>query len=116
LKSDDELKRRKAAWTLTNLDVAVDSKLHDWITKLLAKPINSTRDFKIMRAHRRGLLRMEGLSNYEDRNWQEVARRIRHRDGFKCMMCGETNTTLDVHHIVYLSHHGTNQQNNLITL
>ncbi|MDA7087121.1 HNH endonuclease [Pseudomonas sp. SA3-5] len=116
LKSDEEWKRRKAQQTLANIDAAVAAKLHDWITQLLAKSSNSTRDFKIMRAHRRALLRMEGRSDYRDRNWKEVAQRIRRRDGFKCMECGATNTTLDVHHIIYLSHHGTNQQNNLITL
>lgn len=116
LRSEEEWKRRGAEQTLANLDAAVASRLHDWITKLLADPSNSTRDFKIMRAHRRGLLRTEGLSDYADRNWKEVAQRIRRRDGFRCMECGATNTTLDVHHIIYLSHHGTNQQSNLITL
>ncbi|HDP4830715.1 HNH endonuclease [Pseudomonas aeruginosa] len=116
LRSKEEWKRRKAEQTLANLDAAVAARLHDWITKLLADPRNSTRDFKIMRAHRRGLLRTEGLSDYADRNWKDVAQRIRRRDGLKCMVCGATSTTLDVHHIIYLSHHGTNQQSNLITL
>lgn len=116
LTSDEEWKRRKAQHTLDNLDAAVAAKLHDWITKLLATPGNSTHDYKIMRAYRRRLLRMEGFSDYRDRNWKEVARRIRRRDGFKCRVCDATDTTLDVHHIIYLSHHGTNQQSNLITL
>lgn len=115
LKSDKEWKRRKAQQTLDNLDAAVDANLHDWITKLLGDPSNSTRDFKIMRAYRRGLLRMEGFADYRD-DWKEAAQRVRRRDGFKCMACGTTDTTLDVHHIIYLSHQGTNQQNNLITL
>lgn len=116
LKSGEEWKRRKAQQTLSDLDTAVAAKLHDWMTQLLANPSNSTRDFKIMRAHRRGLLRMEGLADYKDRNWKEVAQKIRRRDGYKCMVCGATSKTLDVHHIIYLSHHGTNQQYNLITL
>lgn len=115
LKSDKEWKRRKAQQTLENLDAAVAAKLHDWITKLLADPRNSTRDFKIMRAYRRGLLRMEGFADYRG-DWKEVAQRVRYRDGFKCMVCSATDTTLDVHHIIYLSHQGSNQQNNLITL
>lgn len=117
LKSDEEWKRRKAQHTLDNLDAAVAAKLHDWITKLLAAPSNSTRDFKIMRAYRRDILRKEGFADRPSGNaWNRIAQRIRHRDGRKCMACGATSTILDVHHIIYLSHHGTNQQNNLITL
>lgn len=113
--SPDAWRRQKAQRTLEDLDSAVDGALDDWITKLLANPSNSTRNFKIMRAHRRGLLRMDGFASRPG-DWAEVAKRIRHRDGYKCMRCAATDTTLDVHHIVYLSNHGTNQQSNLITL
>ena len=115
LQSHEEWKRRRAQRILSDLDLAVSEALHDWITSLLKKSENSTRDFKIMRAHRRGLLRMEGYADYPG-DWADVARRIRRRDGYKCMVCSATDTTLDVHHIVYLSHHGTNQQSNLVTL
>lgn len=116
LKSDEAWKRRKAEQKLANLDAAVSAGLRDWITKLLADPSNSARDYKIMRAHRHYLLRMEGPSVGYRRSWEKVAQRIRRRDGFKCMECGATDTTLDVHHIIYLSNYGTNRQNNLITL
>ncbi len=115
LLADEEWKRHKANKTLAGLDAAVTATLHDWITRLLAKSENSTRDFKIMRAHRRGLLRAEGFAEYP-KEWADVAHRVRHRDGYKCKSCGVINTTLDVHHIIYLSNHGTNQQSNLITL
>jgi hypothetical protein len=113
LQSDEEWKRRRAQKTLENLDEAVASKLHDWITGLLKKPENSTRDFKIMRAHRRDLLRMDGFAVYRP-DWKETAQRIRKRDHKKCMVCNATNTMLDVHHIIYLSHHGTNQPDNAL--
>lgn len=113
--SDEEWKRRKAQWTIDNFDFALEQALPNWITKLLANPDNSTRDFKIMRAHRRGLLRMNGFSGYPV-NWTEVASNIRARDGARCLSCGAMDLILDVHHIVYLSKHGTNQQHNLITL
>ena len=115
LESGEEWKCRKARWTLDNFDAAVAKALPDWITKLLANRENSTRDFKIMRAHRRGLLRMDGFADYPG-NWTEVARGIRARDRMRCTRCGTTDGILDVHHIVYLSKHGTNQQHNLITL
>ena len=115
LLSDEEWKRRKAQRILADLDSAVADALHDWITYLLKKPENSTRNFKIMRAHRRGLLRMDGSADYPG-DWIDVARRIRRRDGYKCVTCGAADTILDVHHIIYLSHHGTNQQSNLVTL
>ena len=115
LQSVEQWKHQKAQRVQANLDGEVAAALHDWITRLLENPRNSTRDFKLMRAHRRGLLRMEGFAPYPN-NWIDVARKIRHRDEYQCKVCGGTGVTLDVHHIVYLSHHGTNQQSNLITL
>lgn len=115
LESTEEWKRRKARWTLENFDAALEHALPDWITNILANPDNSTRDFKIMRAHRRGLLRMDGFADYPG-NWSEVASSIRARDHMCCTTCGTMDAILDVHHIVYLSKYGTNQQHNLITL
>src|SRR5690606_34895425 len=70
-----------------------------------------------MRAYRRGLLRKEGFAHYPSQAlWEEIAKDIRRRDDHKCKKCGATNTQPDVHHIIYLSHHGTNQKSNLITL
>lgn len=115
LHSDEEWKRRRAQRILDDLDSAVAAALHDWITNLLKNPENSTRDFKVMRAYRRRLLRLDGYASYPG-DWGDVARRIRQRDGYKCTVCGATDTILDVHHIVYLSNHGTNQQSNLVTL
>lgn len=115
LESLENWKRRKAQWTVENFHTALEQALPDWITKLLANPDNSTRDFKIMRAHRRGLLRMDGFADYPS-TWPEIARNIRARDGMRCVACGAGDQILDVHHIVYLSRHGTNQQHNLVTL
>jgi hypothetical protein len=115
LLSEAEWKRRKAHKTLDNFDAFVSKALPDWLNRLLARSENNTRDFKIMRAHRRGLLRMDGYADYPS-NWAEIARTIRVRDDRRCVACGDTDKVLDVHHIVYLSKHGTNQQSNLITL
>ena len=77
LESPEEWKRRKAHWTLDNFDFALKQALPDWITRLLANPDNSTRDFKIMRAHRRGLLRMDGLPTTQTLGpkWRETSAR-----------------------------------------
>lgn len=115
LLSEAEWKRRKAHRTLDNFDASLSQALPDWLNRLLAKSENSTRDFKIMRAHRRGLLRMDGYADYPS-NWAETTHSIRVRDDRRCVACGDTDKVLDVHHIVYLSKHGTNQQSNLITL
>ncbi len=116
LQADEEWKRKKAKLILEDMDAAVASKLHDWITRLLKDPKNSTRDFNIMRAHRRGLLRLnDGASWDYPSDWIERAHRIRNLDGC-CADCGATGVMLDVHHIVYLSNWGTNRQENLVTL
>jgi 5-methylcytosine-specific restriction endonuclease McrA len=41
---------------------------------------------------------------------------ILHRDNYACQICGKKHTRLEVHHIVYRSQGGTNDENNLITL
>ncbi len=117
LESSDEQLRRKARWTLDNFDAAYQRALSGWLNRLLANENNTTRDFKTVRAQRRGLLRFDGNRpwNYAS-NWKEVAAGIRRRDGYACKSCGAQDTELHVHHIIYLSNFGTNQQSNLVTL
>lgn len=90
--------------------------LPGWINRLLANKLNNGRDFINVRAYRRGLLRHDGLRQWSyPADWMERARRIRSRDQC-CQNCGEINIPLDVHHIIYLSNYGTNQEKNLIAL
>lgn len=41
---------------------------------------------------------------------------ILNRDKYTCQVCGKKHTRLEVHHIIYRSQGGTNDENNLITL
>ena len=41
---------------------------------------------------------------------------ILNRDNYTCQVCGKKHTRLEVHHIIYRSQGGTNDENNLITL
>lgn len=41
---------------------------------------------------------------------------ILHRDGYTCQMCGKRHTRLEVHHIIFKSQGGTDDEYNLITL
>lgn len=41
---------------------------------------------------------------------------VLHRDKYTCQICGKKHTRLEVHHIIYRSQGGTNDENNLITL
>ena len=38
-----------------------------------------------------------------DPRWQRVKSRIQMRDNFKCQMCGDTTSFLNVHHLYYVS-------------
>lgn len=115
--ADEQWKRTKAVRVLNDLEQSVDQALPGWLNRLLADPLNGTRDFKQMRAQRRGLLRIDHCRNWTyPGNWGEVSRRIRTRDNYQCHDCGSTSQPLDVHHIIYLSKYGTNQQGNLVTL
>lgn len=41
---------------------------------------------------------------------------VLHRDGYTCQCCGKKNCRLEVHHIIFRSNDGTDDENNLITL
>ena len=41
---------------------------------------------------------------------------IHNRDNYTCQCCGKKNIRLEVHHIIFRSNGGTNDENNLITL
>lgn len=117
LESPDEWKRQRARRILENLHIERDAALPNWLNGLLADRENRGKPFTQIRAERRGLLRMSGPRRWEyPGNWPDVARRIRARDAYRCACCQNGELILDVHHIVYLSNYGTNQQSNLITL
>ena len=117
VESPELWKRKKAQWVLDHFDLEHSRALPGWLNCLLADPKNSTRDFKLLRAHRQGLLHYDRPEGWGyPNNWCAVAARIRKLDGYSCVKCSATDTVLDVHHIVYASHFGTHQQSNLITL
>ena len=41
---------------------------------------------------------------------------VLHRDNYTCQCCGKKNCRLEVHHIIFRSHGGTDDENNMITL
>lgn len=41
---------------------------------------------------------------------------VLHRDNYTCQVCGKKHTRLEVHHIIYRSQGGTDDESNLITL
>lgn len=109
--------RAKAQRTLSDIGKAYVDALPQWLNKLLANPENTRIDFKLLRAHRRGLLHYNRPAGWGyPNNWKEVASRIRKLDGFQCIACAAQDQTIDVHHIVYVSNFGTHQQSNLISL
>ena len=61
------------------------------------------------------------MSNYstklKDPRWQKKRLQIMNRDKFKCKLCGDEETTLNVHHIEYTAEHIWDEpKENLITL
>ena len=49
-------------------------------------------------------------------NWSSRKEAILHRDNYTCQICSKNHTRLEVHHIIYRSQGGTDDENNLITL
>lgn len=117
LTSEEQWKRRKAEHTLANIEAAHAEALPNWLNRLVADPKNTSRDFKVVRAYRRGLLHFDPPAGWGyPKSWKEVASRIRQLDNFTCIVCAAQYRTIDVHHIVYVSNYGTHQQSNLISL
>ncbi|MBR0384428.1 MAG: HNH endonuclease [Eubacteriaceae bacterium] len=48
--------------------------------------------------------------------WSSRREAILNRDNYTCQICGKKHTKLEVHHIIYKSQGGTDDENNLITL
>ena len=48
--------------------------------------------------------------------WSSRREAILNRDNYTCQICGKTHIRLEVHHIVFRSQGGTDDENNLITL
>jgi 5-methylcytosine-specific restriction endonuclease McrA len=51
----------------------------------------------------------------EEVEYQRLREQVLWRDGWRCQFCGST-TNLEVHHQVFRSRSGPDQENNLITL
>ena len=51
-------------------------------------------------------------------NYEFSSRRaaVLHRDSYTCQICGKTHTRIEVHHIIFRSQGGTDDENNLIAL
>lgn len=109
--------QQKAEHLLGNLEAEVDIALPAWINKLVADASNRSKIFKIIRAHRRGLLHFDRPHRWGyPSNWKTVASRIRKLDKNACVTCSTSDSELHVHHIVYASHFGTHRKTNLVTL
>lgn len=107
----------KAKRILENSTLEVEAALPAWINRLVADKSNRTKIFKLIRAHRRGLLHFDRPNRWGyPNNWPDVARTIRRLDKFACIACRATEVELHVHHIIYASNFGTHQRTNLVTL
>ncbi len=110
-------KQQSAERTLGNLEAEVALALPKWINKLVADDSNRTKSYKIIRAHRRGLLHLDRPHRWGyPNNWKEVAHDIRKLDNFTCVLCPASDVKIHVHHIVYASNFGTHQKTNHVTL
>ena len=51
----------------------------------------------------------------DEHEYGELCERVLRRDTWRCQFCGSM-TNLEVHHQIFRSHSGPDQENNLITL
>lgn len=109
----------KSQRIINNIEQEPDyiNALPGWINRQVKDKENRKKEFKIIRAHRRGLIHRNRPQGWGyPTNWSEVASRIRALDDYTCINCGAQDLELHVHHIVYVSNFGTHQKKNLVTL
>ncbi|UJS26239.1 3'-5' exonuclease [Thiothrix winogradskyi] len=75
---------------------------------------------KLLRAYHFSLIMRDDciVDRLPEEERKNLNQSILKRDGYKCMICGETykNRGLEVHHIIHLEHGGTHSHANLVTL
>ena len=112
-----EWRKEKANKTLENLKEEHANALPEWLNKMAADDSKTEKEYKILRAYRRGLLHYDRPQNWGyPNNWRDVATNIRKLDGFSCVVCGVTNVEIHVHHVIYASNFGTHRKENLVSL
>lgn len=109
--------RSRAQWALDNIEEILAKRLPDWFNKIVADPTNTAKEYKIIRAHRRGLLHFDDprTTKHPD-NFTEIGKKIKIADELTCIDCKERNVEVHTHHIIYKSNFGTDRKQNLVTL
>lgn len=108
-----ELRRVKAGdEAAAEVEKFISEAIGPWQTK--------SAEIKLIRAASAGLIQWDLSSSprLAGEQGDELTRRIRTRDGSKCVMCGRgfERGELHVHHVIHLSSRGTNNEINLVTL
>jgi hypothetical protein len=105
---------------LAEVEDVVDASFQSFMTIRLAPKATKLRTTRILRAFSLGLIQPDKIctKRLEGTEAEELARYVRRRDQFVCVICDRfpKGSELHVHHIIPLSFFGTNYEQNLATL
>jgi 5-methylcytosine-specific restriction endonuclease McrA len=109
--------QERARKALDNFQIEFEKALPNWFNKIANNPNKHEKEYRIIRAHRRGLLHNDRPLKWGyPKNWDEISHIIRKDDKFSCGVCLATDLEIHVHHIVYKSNFGTDRKENLVSL
>lgn len=117
---DIDAKVRAAESDATRIPEIVEHDIQQFLNDAkIAKPTKS-KEVRLLRAFYAGLINFERTESArpESLEYEEQKRCIRARDNYRCVCClrGFAQGELHVHHVLPLSHCGTNADFNLVTL
>src|SRR5690606_29084024 len=90
-------------WLIKSADRILDEKISN------PESVRKSHELKVLRAYRGKLICWNREYLDYPNNWEFKRFKIKHKDGYKCYVCGEgESASLHVHHIVFRSKSGTN--------
>lgn len=109
-----------AEMALRRVPEAVDQELQELVNEARLGAPTKSKEVRLLRAFHIGLIDFERTQHArpEPSKYEVQKRRIRARDGYRCVCClrGFSHGELHVHHVLPLSRCGTNADSNLVTL
>lgn len=104
----------------SNIHNIVEKEIQSFLNESNKTASTKSLDVKILRAYFSGLISYERTQHFrpDPLEYEPQKQRVRKRDEQRCICClrGFFHGELHVHHVIPLSHYGTNTDSNLVTL
>jgi len=124
--SPDPILAARAQEVLLKFDAYVALQFPWWLKRKIREngvqvngnAVSPSLEIRLIRAHLKGLVRLRRSYTKLPPNWAITSLQLKHQVGLACNLCNHVfpPDKLHAHHIVFRSHSGANNQNNLVVL